>query len=125
MRRGTPAAEKFGLLIKSLREANGQSMNQLANELGVYPAAVSQVEKAQRVVKADKIALWAEALNVEALWLDQQWQAIDLANPDEPIRRYRGKSVEQNELFEMIETLIAPERERVRGYIEAILEQRD
>lgn len=41
-----------------------------------------------------------------------------------PIARPRGSSVKSAELEDLIRDLSGPERERVRGYIEAILEQR-
>jgi hypothetical protein len=41
-----------------------------------------------------------------------------------PIVRRRGKSVNAVELEDLIRDLSGPERERVRGYIEAIVEQR-
>ena len=41
-----------------------------------------------------------------------------------PIVRRRGKTVEALELEDLIRDLSGPERERVRGYIEAIVEQR-
>jgi hypothetical protein len=41
-----------------------------------------------------------------------------------PIVRRRGKSVKAVELEDLIRDLSGPERERVRGYIEAIVEQR-
>lgn len=41
-----------------------------------------------------------------------------------PIVRRRGKSVNTVELEDLIRELSGPERERVRGYVEAVLEQR-
>ena len=41
-----------------------------------------------------------------------------------PVARRRGKSVKAVELDELIRALTGPERERVRGYVEAIVEQR-
>ena len=41
-----------------------------------------------------------------------------------PIVRRRGKSVNAVELEDLIRDLSGPERERVRGYVEAIIEQR-
>jgi hypothetical protein len=41
-----------------------------------------------------------------------------------PIVRRRGRSVNSVELEDLIRDLSGPERERVRGYVEAILEQR-
>lgn len=42
----------------------------------------------------------------------------------EPVARRRGTSVKAVELEELIRTLTGPERERVRGYAEAVIEQR-
>jgi hypothetical protein len=41
-----------------------------------------------------------------------------------PVARRRGKSVKAVELDDLIRALTGPERERVRGYVEAIVEQR-
>jgi hypothetical protein len=41
-----------------------------------------------------------------------------------PVVRRRGKSVNTLELEELIRELSGPERERVRGYVEAVVEQR-
>lgn len=41
-----------------------------------------------------------------------------------PVVRRRGKSVNTVELEELIRELSGPERERVRGYVEAVVEQR-
>ncbi len=41
-----------------------------------------------------------------------------------PVTRRRGKSVKAVELDDLIRALTGPERERVRGYVEAIVEQR-
>lgn len=41
-----------------------------------------------------------------------------------PIVRHRGKSVNTVELEDLIRELSGPERERVRGYVEAVVEQR-
>jgi transcriptional regulator with XRE-family HTH domain len=42
-----------------------------------------------------------------------------------PIVRRRGKSVDAEKVEDLVRTLSGPERERVRGYIEAIVEQRN
>lgn len=39
--------------------------------------------------------------------------------------RRRGRSVKAVDLEDLVRDLSGPERERVRGYIEAIIEQRD
>ena len=44
---------------------------------------------------------------------------------EEPIARHRGTSVKAVALDELIHSLTGPERERVRGYVEAIVEQRN
>ena len=42
----------------------------------------------------------------------------------EPIVRRRGSSLKTAELEDLIRSLSGPERERVRGYIDALIEQR-
>ena len=41
-----------------------------------------------------------------------------------PVARRRGKSIEVVQLDDLLRALTAPERERVRGYVDAIIEQR-
>ena len=44
---------------------------------------------------------------------------------EEPIARHRGTSLKAVALDELIRSLTGPERERVRGYVEAIVEHRN
>ena len=57
---------------------------------------------------------------------EMKWDAIRVPLLQEltPIVRRRGSSVTAVELEDLIRDLSGPERERVRGYIEAIVEQR-
>jgi transcriptional regulator with XRE-family HTH domain len=57
---------------------------------------------------------------------EMKWDAIrvPLLQEPTPIVRRRGSSVKAVELEDLIRDLSGPERERVRGYIEAIVEQR-
>lgn len=57
---------------------------------------------------------------------EMKWDAIrvPLLLKLTPIVRRRGSSVKAVELEDLIRDLSGPERERVRGYIEAIVEQR-
>jgi len=54
--------------------------------------------------------------------MDRVW--MPLLQELTPIVRRRGKSVNAVELEDLIRDLSGPERERVRGYVEAIVEQR-
>lgn len=56
--------------------------------------------------------------------LDRYRVPVPLLQELTPIVRRRGKSVNAVELEDLIRDLSGPERERVRGYIEAIVEQR-
>lgn len=49
---------------------------------------------------------------------------MPLLEKPSPIVRRRGKSVNTVELEDLIRELSGPERERVRGYVEAVVEQR-
>jgi hypothetical protein len=49
---------------------------------------------------------------------------VPVIEKEGPIARHRGTSVNAVTLDELIRSLTAPERERVRGYVEAIVEQR-
>lgn len=101
-------------------------MRQVADGLGLYPAAVGQVEKGYRVVKEDKIPIWAEALGVDGMQLYAMWAQIESENPAPPIERTRTKSIERGKLVELIETVLTGnERERLLGYAEALIEQRN
>lgn len=124
MRRNTPAAEKFGKLLYSYRIDAGLSMRQVAVKIGVPAATVSQVEKAQRAVKEPKLDAWADALGVSRVSLRREWIKLQRENPDSPIMRVRARTITQSTLHQLINDLSGAERERVRGYIEAIIEGR-
>lgn len=49
---------------------------------------------------------------------------VPVIKPLTPVSRNRGKSIEAQELESLFNSLTGPERERVRGYIEAVLEER-
>ncbi|MEY2469442.1 MAG: hypothetical protein QOF21_2140 [Actinomycetota bacterium] len=49
---------------------------------------------------------------------------VPLLQEFSPIVRRRGKSVKTVELEDLISALSAPERERVRGYVESVVQQR-
>ncbi len=74
MRRGTPSAELFGMIIFVLRTVKcKKSMKQIGDLIGTAPALVSQVEKGQRAVKEPKIEVWADALEVSEYNLRELW----------------------------------------------------
>jgi transcriptional regulator with XRE-family HTH domain len=56
--------------------------------------------------------------------IDMDHVRVPLLQELTPIVRRRGKSVNAVELEDLIRDLSGPERERVRGYVEAIVEQR-
>ena len=122
MRRGTPGAIKMGIFLRNLREAQCLSMRQVAGIIGCAPAQVSQVEKGQRALKEPKIDVWAKALDIGPMFLRERWILYD-AMPADPIIRRRMKNVNLDELDVLIQKLSGPERTRVCGYIEAILEK--
>jgi transcriptional regulator with XRE-family HTH domain len=65
MRRGTPSAELFGMIIFVLRTVKSKkTMRQVSDIVGGFASTVSQVEKGQRALKEPKIEVWAEALEV-------------------------------------------------------------
>jgi len=49
---------------------------------------------------------------------------VPVLEKEEPVARRRGTSVKAVELEDLIRSLTGPERERVRGYVESIVEQR-
>lgn len=124
MRRGTPAAEEFGELVHKLRTEKDMSMRQVAIKMGVPTSTVSQVEKAQRAVKAPKLASWANALGVKESYLRGQWNLFQKNNPDPPLVRNNRKSTESKTLEDAIRSLAAPERSQVMGYIDCLIQQR-
>jgi hypothetical protein len=56
--------------------------------------------------------------------IDIDWVRVPVLQKLTPIVRRRGKSVNAVELEDLIRDLSGPERERVRGYVDAIVEQR-
>ena len=123
MRRGTPSAIAFGSDVLKIRNDAGLTCREVAERISAYPAGVSQVEKGQRVVKKDKIPLWANALEVDESYLRTLWlEADSLEEP--PLLRVRAKSVKETELKDLIDELSGPERDRVLGYVTALIESR-
>jgi transcriptional regulator with XRE-family HTH domain len=123
MRRGTQAAIEFGAFLFELRTNAAMSMRQVGNKLGAPAATVSQVEKAQRAVKERHIPAWAIALGVEESVLREKWESLQEKYPVGPIARNRTKNAQPDELKTLMSQLTGPQRNRVIGYIEAILEE--
>jgi transcriptional regulator with XRE-family HTH domain len=74
MRRGTPSAVLFGEFLAMIRKAGTRaSMRKIGDQIGSPAATVSQVEKGQRALKSEKIALWAQALEVDEEGLRELW----------------------------------------------------
>lgn len=125
MRRGTPSAKVFGAFLYSHRMVANLTMRQLGAKIGVPAATVSQVEKGERALKEPKIALWAKGLGIKEKILRDEWERLEYEYPDGPIVRRRDKSVTPGSLEELISGLTGPERNRVCGYIEALIENRN
>lgn len=125
MRRGTSAAEEFGKFLYKLRTDKGLSMRQVGDALGVFASTVSQAEKGQRAVKENKLPLWAAALGVSKNFLKTEWLLIQKENPDGPIIRRRARSIPSKTLESKIKDLSGTERNRVHGYIDALIGQRN
>ena len=125
MRRGTKAAELFGDLLRELRVQKGFSMQYVSRQMGVAAAHVSQCEKAQRAVKEPKIEDWARALEVDMSFLRKRWLFYDLKFPAPPVVRRRSRGSTKSEVQLLFEQLVAPDRERVIGYIHRLIEERE
>lgn len=86
--------------------------------------------------QADHAAAFVPTPVIECYWDDTRGQGrpseinarfhvlVPVLQQLTPIVRRRGKSVNTVELEDLIRSLSGPERERVRGYVEAIVEQR-
>jgi transcriptional regulator with XRE-family HTH domain len=123
MRRGTPAAISFGRLLLALRTNRGMTTQEVADKIGGFRATVSQAEKGERAVKEPKLFVWANALGVEEAYLRMAWVDCQ-SEEDPPITRNRKKAIKHKELETLLSELNGLERERVRGYVEAIIENR-
>lgn len=124
MRRGTQACIQFGLNLKNTRVRQGLTMHQVAKSLGVHAATVSQIEKAQRALKEDKIAAWAKALGVKEDWLRHEWHHVQKVNPEPPLLRTRHTSIRKDELKVLIDSLSSVDRNKVIGYIDGLLDSK-
>ena len=100
-------------------------MREVGSRIEAAAATVSQIEKGQRALKEPKIPMWAAALEVDETYLRDTWLRVQLRNPDGPIERVRTKNVNPRALEVMILKLTGPERSRVVGYIDALLENRE
>lgn len=123
MRRGTPAAKAFGNLLLLYRTDARLSQRQVGERIGAPAATVSQIEKGQRALKEPKLSIWASALEVNEDYLRKMWTDLQ-SEDDPPIVRRRTKSVKTKELETIILELKGSERDRVLGYIHAIIENR-
>ena len=123
MRRGTEAAEKMGVYLREKREEKFLSINALARQMGVPAATVSQIEKAHRALKLDKIPRYARALGIHEEELLAVWRLHDEI-PAEPITRRRTKSKTYSSVEDILKELTATERVQVFGYIEGVIESR-
>ncbi len=97
-----------------------------------YPDEMYAPTPAERDELAEAVAAFVPLPFIEFYWDDMPgrrepfWYRVRVPLLQEltPIVRRRGKSVNAVELEDLIRSLSGPERERVRGYVEAIVEQR-
>jgi len=59
----------FGARLKLLREENHMTMNQIANEIGLTPAAVSYYENCKRSAQPVQLARLSKLFGVTIDWL--------------------------------------------------------
>lgn len=86
---------------------------------GLTLTAAQEDEQADHAAADDRLPV------IECYWDDTRGRVpVPLLQEQTPIVRRRGKSVNTVVLDDLIRSLSAPERERVRGYVEAIVEQR-
>lgn len=121
MRRGTPAAIKFGEIVRTLRLDKKLTMQDVADILETKPARVSQIEHAQRALKEECLSEYAKALGVDESFLLTTWLQCQ-AEPDPPIVRKRRKTVSPQDLNSIIAKLSSADRNRVLGYVEALID---
>lgn len=125
MRRGTEAAKAFGKILYDRRIELGLTMRQVADKIGVPAATVSQVEKAQRAVKEEKLELWSEALGFDHSFLWRQWDFVQKRFPDGPIvRTGRRRAAEKTEVEDLLKELTSTERTQVFGYMQGLIDSR-
>lgn len=93
-----------------------------ANESGDWDISPSLRKKLE--------AAFADFVPLPVIWVHgadfstRDGVRIPLLEKPSPIVRRRGKSVDTVELEDLVRELSGPERERVRGYVEAVVEQR-
>jgi transcriptional regulator with XRE-family HTH domain len=72
--RGGPLT--FGALVRSIRETDEHTLEDLAKRLGVSRSHLCDIEKGRRVVSAERAARWARTLGYpEALFVKLAIQA--------------------------------------------------
>lgn len=124
MRRGTEAAKHFGAYLRRVRQQKGMTLHQIATKLETYPSVPSQIETGARVIKEPNLEKWALAYGIGVKTFRNNWKEAQKLYPSEPINRRRGTAIDQRSLEKMMIALTADERSRVRGYIEAVLDER-
>lgn len=123
MRRGTEAAKHFGAYLRKRRTDKGLTIAQIAERLGTYSATVSQMELAVRSVKKEMLDDFAAAYEIGPKTLHKVWKEVQTYYPEEPIKRTRTVAVSPDTLEELISKLGSNDRQRVYGYVEALLEK--
>lgn len=122
MRRGTQLAIEFGAWLRDRREEAGLSMRTVGAAIEAPASTISQIEKGQRAFKNESwIAPCAMALGMRVRVFRAVWDKYN-AIPVGPVVRRRGQSLPIGGLEALISDLTGPERTRVQGYIEAIIE---
>lgn len=123
MRRNTEAARHVGGYLQKRRVEKGMTQTEVANKLGKWGAAVSQIESGERALKADKIDAYAAAYGIGVTTLRAVWKEAQVLYPIEPITRNRKSATKVLVLEQMIQQLDGYQRERVIGYIQGLLEE--
>ncbi len=110
------AGEKIGDRIKVLRREAGLSRADLSATCWISVEGIRLIEANRRIPRAKTLAHMAKALDTCSSDL---FKLIEETTPVAPIRAINDKA-----LGHLICNLRASERERVRGYIKAIIENR-
>lgn len=125
MRRNTKSAIEFGRQVRAIRLEKGLTQRELAEKINAVNTYISIIETGRRVLNLKYVPLWADALGVSKGRLLKIWQECN-AYDDSPRRivNKRWTVIQQDDLRKLIGELSAPDRQRVLGYIDAVLEER-
>lgn len=112
----TTERERFGARLRSVRQGQGLTLNQVAARAGVTASALSQIERGRSGATIETVVRIAGALNVStgSLFIEDNWRTQPLRRADRVAMRGSGGHLQEvlnrrgGTRFEVFEVQIPP-----------------